>query len=247
MLLVNHNILMSSAEINIEKDIKAMNLIQKIDLTREIFSRCLGLGNPENIFASWTGGKDSTVLIHQWASFLREIDPLMRAKALNLDTGYKFPEIIEFRNKMAMKWQINLLIIRPQVNDQKTAINESKVECCRKLKIEPLKKAVRENSVQALLTGIRRDEHASRLNAETLEEKTDPRYWQINPIAHWTEMDIWSYIVSRSLPYCSLYDQGYRSLGCMPCTARDSDSHERAGRDPEKESSLNLLRSMGYF
>ena len=67
-------------------------------------------------------------------------------------------------------------------------------------------------------------------------------------------MDVWSRTAEAGLPYCPLYGQGYRSLGCMPCTRLPGEGTgagdgqgERAGRDPDKEAQMGLLRDLGYF
>ena len=92
-----------------------------------------------------------------------------------------------------------------------------------------------------------------------LGKRLEDRVWdngqaclEVNPILDWTEMDVWSHIAEAGLPYCSLYGQGYRSLGCMPCTVlptggTGAGEDERAGRDPDKEAQLGLLRDLGYF
>ncbi|RQD76688.1 phosphoadenosine phosphosulfate reductase family protein [Desulfonatronospira sp. MSAO_Bac3] len=224
-----------------------MNLQEKISLTRKIFEQALGLSPAGNIFAAWTGGKDSTVMLHQWMIFLQERGPGVQVRALNLDTGYKFPEVLEFRDEMAWEWGIELTVAGPDSSAMQDLQELSKVECCRRLKVSPLQEAVREHGVRVLLTGIRRDEHPSRENTPDVQEKNDLDYYQVNPIAHWTEMDIWSYIMLKGLPYCSLYDVGYRSLGCKPCTVKGTHMNERSGRDREKEENLDMLRSMGYF
>lgn len=75
-------------------------------------------------------------------------------------------------------------------------------------------------------------------------------YLQCNPLLDWSEMEIWAYITGRGLPFCELYGQGYRSLGCVPCTARSDRSPgrgERSGRAADKEAQLETLRSLGYF
>ncbi len=224
-----------------------MNLQEKMSLTRKIFEQALGLSPAGSIFAAWTGGKDSTVLLHQWMVLLQERDPGAQVRALNLNTGYKFPEVLEFRDEMAWEWDIDLVVAGPDSSAARELEGTSKVECCRTLKVKPLQKAVKQQGVKVLLTGIRRDEHPSRENTPEVQEKKDPDYYQVNPIAHWTEMDIWSYIMLKGLPYCSLYDAGYRSLGCMPCTVKGTHMNERSGRHQDKEESMDMLRSMGYF
>ncbi|SDN71494.1 phosphoadenylylsulfate reductase (thioredoxin) [Desulfonauticus submarinus] len=201
----------------------------------------------KNIFVAWTGGKDSTVALFLWKRFLEQKNPNEKVKALNIDTGLKFPEIIEFRDKWAKEWNIDLLIVRPKVNLLHYDIAKDKVKCCRDLKILPLQEAIKEKQIEVLITGIRGDEHPDREKRQCFEKRNSPSYMQLNPLLEWKEIDIWTFTYKEKLPYCSLYDKGYRSLGCMPCTSLTFDSEERSGRDKEKESKLSILTSLGYF
>ncbi|WP_028574521.1 phosphoadenosine phosphosulfate reductase family protein [Desulfonatronovibrio hydrogenovorans] len=223
-----------------------MDLQEKINLTKGIFERALSSSDPENIYVAWTGGKDSTVVLSLWTHFLEENGVDDKPKAINLDTGLKFPEIIRFRDEIALRWDIELNIVVPDLEISEYPVAKDKINCCRDLKVTPLKQAITELKVDTLLSGIRSDEHPSRSTRDQIEQKQSPDYVQINPILHWTEMDIWSFIVQKNLPYCTLYNHGYSSLGCMPCTCR-STGQERSGRAGDKEESLDLLRSMGYF
>lgn len=157
-------------------------------------------------------------------------------------------------------------------------VAQNHVQCCADLKIRPLETAITKLGVKVLLTGIRADEHAERAKRGMLEmchkdlkvskqdssgqgillqvaSEPQTEHARIHAILAFTEMDVWSYIMSRAIPYCSLYADGYRSLGCMPCTQKLSHmgqgSHgttgERAGRNAEKEASMQSLHELGYF
>ena len=224
-----------------------MTLQDKIALTRKYIEQVYARFGHHKVAVAWTGGKDSTTVLWLWKNLLKEKNVSVRPRALNLDTGLKFPEIIEFRDRIQASWQIELIIARPEKNLSSYPVARNKVACCQDLKILPLKKAVKAHAWAALLTGLRFDEHPSREKREYFEQKKDPDYVQVNPILHWREMDIWSYIMQENLPYCSLYDEGYRSLGCQPCTHLPAGEAERSGRDREKEEQLSLLHSLGYF
>ena len=225
-----------------------------LDLLRSVRDRFA----PAEIVVAWTGGKDSTVALDLWRTVLKEglaESQSGRARVLNLDTGLKFPEVVAFRDTLARDWDLDLIIARPGLDLAAYPVARDKTACCRDLKIAPLSAALARHSVRALITGVRRDEHQSRAGRKRLED----RVWdngqaclEVNPILDWTEMDVWSHIAEAGLPYCSLYGQGYRSLGCMPCTVlptggTGAGEDERAGRDPDKEAQLGLLRDLGYF
>jgi phosphoadenosine phosphosulfate reductase len=224
-----------------------MDLREKVNLTMKVFQRVLASAGHESVFVAWTGGKDSTVTLYLWSRFLEEIGCNGKPAAISLDTGLKFPEIIRFRDKMTIERGVDLHVVRPGIDISGYPVAADKIACCRDLKVEPLKKAITRLRAGALITGIRNDEHPDRADRDEVEHRTGPDYLQVNPILHWTEMDVWSFIVQENLPYCSLYDQGYSSLGCMPCTSKATGHGERSGRAKEKEQSLDVLRSLGYF
>lgn len=216
-----------------------------VDATLAELNALLASNDPERIAVAWTGGKDSTVALFLWRSLLRGRG-LGRARALNLDTGLKFPEIVAFRDRLAEEWDIDLHIARPEVDLASYPVARDKVACCNALKITPLHKALRNQGISVLITGLRRDENTARARLAFQEEHLEPPHLRANPLAAWTEMDVWAFIMERGLPYCSLYDAGYRSLGCRPCTRLDLTS-ERSGRDQDKEQRMEELRSLGYF
>ncbi len=201
---------------------------------------------------AWTGGKDSTVLLHLWKLYLAELPEERRPElvALNIDTGCKFPEVIAFRDRLIEEWGLRCIVVRPEVALEGYPLAVDVTACCAALKIAPLARALAEHEVGVLFCGLRRDEHPGRAERKWLEEREQPHHWQCNPLLDWTELDVWAWIMDQGLPYCELYDQGYRSLGCRPCTAApgsESGQGERGGRDQRKEAQLDALRSLGYF
>jgi phosphoadenosine phosphosulfate reductase len=217
------------------------SLQDKLEASRRLLAGLIKRHDPSRVAVAWTGGKDSTVALDLW----RSIAP-HPVQAINLDTGYKFPEILAFRDNMAREWGIALHIARPVPARVPPAVAADKLACCQALKIEPLREAIALLRIEVLLTGVRADENPTRTGVPPLEEK--PGYLQANPILDWTEMDVWARLTSRNLPYCTLYDQGYRSIGCKPCTVKSLPGQgERGGRDEEKEARMAELRSLGYF
>lgn len=209
---------------------------------------------PEQAVVAFTGGKDSTIALHLWRTALNACGcgPL---RAVSIDTGLKFPEVTAFRDELADKWGVELILAKPGVDTSGYSAGADKLACCRDLKIAPLGAALRGMGARALISGIRRDENIARQDRPYAEERPEteltPAYWQVNPLLDWTELDVWAFITGQGLPYCPLYHKGYRSLSCMPCTALAGGEHgdgcERCGRDAEKERQLETLRSLGYF
>lgn len=207
--------------------------------------------DPGRVYVAWTGGKDSTTALWLWRRVLERFG-CKESRAISIDTGLKFPEVMAFRERMTRQWGVDVHVARPDVNLDTYPVAKDKVSCCADLKIAPLKRALRELDVAVMLTGVRADEHLSRSSRKPLEPRTDPDVLEANPILHWTEMDVWAHITQAGLPYCGLYDLGYRSLGCRPCTAPSpggghGDGAERAGRHRDKDGRLEALRDLGYF
>ncbi|MGE4293866.1 MAG: phosphoadenosine phosphosulfate reductase family protein [Desulfovibrio sp.] len=229
-------------------------LSEKIAASRELLSGLLCVHGPARVAVAWTGGKDSTVALDLWRGVLAGEEGAARGSGpvhvLSVDTGLKFPEVVAFRDRWAREWGLKLTVARPAVELRGYPVAVDKVACCRDLKVVPLQRAIGEMRLSALISGLRRDEHESRADREYLEPRPEtadaPAYVQCNPLLDWSEMDIWAYLTGRDLPFCELYAQGYRSLGCVPCTAQ-SGRGERSGRSADKEAKLDVLRSLGYF
>ncbi|HDQ39416.1 MAG TPA: phosphoadenosine phosphosulfate reductase family protein [Desulfonatronum sp.] len=226
-----------------------MSLHDKIQETKAVLEQVLRAHDSRRAAVAWTAGKDSTVVLWLWRSLLLEMNqtPVL---AVNLDTGVKFPEVTALRDELATEWAVELKIQVPDVDFLHYPLARDKLECCKDLKILPLQRALTQMDIAALLTGLRRDEHPDRMDRDVWERRQNPDHVQVNPILNWTEMDVWAFILDRGLPYCSLYDQGYRSLGCMPCTQPVElveNGGERSGRDQDKERQMETLRGLGYF
>jgi phosphoadenosine phosphosulfate reductase len=224
-----------------------MELQKKILLTRNRMQEILARFDPRSTAVAWSGGKDSTIVMALWVQTLQETAPKYVAQAVSIDTGLKFPEVLKYRQCMAEKWGVRVLIAKPDVDLSRYPVAEDAVRCCLDLKIAPLQACLARHGIKVLLTGIRHDEHQAREGIPWLEEKNNG--FRAHVLHHWTEMDVWAWTMQERVPYCTLYDKGYRSLGCRPCTARPEQAGlgERDGRSRAKEDRMAQLRSLGYF
>jgi phosphoadenosine phosphosulfate reductase len=122
---------------------------------------------------------------------------------------------------------------------------EMRKECCRIRKVEPLRRALA--GKQAWLTGQRRSQSSTRAALDIQEFDEAHGLAKFNPLADWSEDDVWHYIRSNNVPYNLLHDKGYPSIGCEPCTRAIQPGEDvRAGRwwweNPEsKECGLHVV------
>jgi phosphoadenosine phosphosulfate reductase len=107
---------------------------------------------------------------------------------------------------------------------------ESRLICCNVRKVRPLTRHLA--TLDAWITGLRRDQWASRTDIRKIELDHDHgAIVKLNPLAEWTEEEVWDYVREREVPYNSLYDAGYTSIGCAPCTRPVAAGEaSRAGR-----------------
>lgn len=217
-----------------EKESKSIEVIRK---AAEIY----GI---EHVGVAWTGGKDSTTVLHLTIQAFGGHIPF---KVINIDTSAKFPEVYAFRDRLNKDWGLDLRIFRNEYASGWLKESKDHAECCYQLKTIPLNHAIEALGLRALLTGVRWDEQEARTGEKYFSPREEPGHIRVQPILHFREVDIWHYIKKYNIPYCELYNKGYRSLGCAPCTGLSSGKHERSGRAQEKEAIMAKLRELGYF
>jgi phosphoadenosine phosphosulfate reductase len=152
-----------------------------------------------------------------------------------LDTGYHFWETLIFRERIASEWKLNVLDLYRDTRwdvfarqHTRTLPMEDPDLCCFLHKVQPMQKALKD--LKAWISGIRRDQTATRARAKILELQEDGLL-KVNPLLNWTKVDVVNYIREHNLPVHPLLGKGYRSIGCSPCTlAVGLRDDERAGR-----------------
>lgn len=159
-------------------------------------------------------------------------------KIFTIDTDFLFPESIELREKFISKYGVNIEVLRGEVSieeqNRKHGLNLWQRDtdlCCALRKVEPTERALR--GLDAWIAGLRRDQGKSRANIDVVEyyERPEGPLYKINPLLNWTRKDTWDYLSKNDIPYNSLLDKGYKSIGCWPCTQPvGADADERAGR-----------------
>jgi len=239
----------------------------------------------------WSIGKDSTTLL--WLcrkAFFGKIPfPI-----IHIDTSYKFKEIYEFRDKYKDMWNLDLVVVRneAQLSSGMGPTKSEKIACCNALKTDSLKNFIQNSGLKALMLGIRRDEHGIRAKERYFSPRDKGFNWdylnqpielwnqyksvtdkethvRVHPLLHWSELDIWQYVLREKMPVVKLYfavnGKRYRSIGCAPCCRtvdskannvkaivkelKTTKTRERDGRAQDKESAyvMQKLRSLGYM
>jgi phosphoadenosine phosphosulfate reductase len=159
-------------------------------------------------------------------------DAMPQVPVLFLDTFHHFAETLAYRDELAQKWNlpvVNLRAAEPRVGLWQA---ESTDACCARHKVGPLFAALEQYDVW--FTALRRDQSPSRANLQHDEPFRLPSgkaIRRISPLAAWTAKDVWAYAKQHGIPLLSLYDEGYTSIGCEPCTSLPFDpSNLRSGR-----------------
>jgi thioredoxin-dependent adenylylsulfate APS reductase len=179
---------------------------------------------------------DSVVLI----DMAYEIDPTV--PVFSVDTGRLPEETHELADRLRERYPgMPLELVEPDPDEIAGMVGKHGVDlfktsvdlrllCCNLRKVRPLTKHL--HTLDAWVTGLRRDQWASRTNIRKVEIDHDHgAIVKLNPLAEWTEDEVWDYVRERDVPYHSLYDRGYKSIGCAPCTrAIGPDEPSRAGR-----------------
>ncbi len=179
-------------------------------------------------------GAEAMVLTDIIWSNVPEID------IFSIDTGRLHEETYELLEKLQRRYKRNIRVIYPDAQALEKLVSgqgvngfyhslDARLACCHVRKVEPFKRAVAGYS--AWVTGVRREQSAARAQAQPLEWDAANGLYKVSPLLEWTEEQIWQYIRTRKLPYNSLHDRQFPSIGCSPCTrAIQPGENRRAGR-----------------
>lgn len=174
-----------------------------------------------------------------------------------LDTGRLHGDTLAMIERIRRHYRLVVRVVQPEdaavadfvLRHGRNGIYRSvelRRQCCHIRKVEPLRRALAGQG--AWITGLRREQSASRTELAIEEFDATHGIPKFNPLADWTEKDVWAYIREHSVPYNPLYDQGYRSIGCAPCTRPVLPTEDpRSGRwwwetNTESECGLHVAR-----
>jgi phosphoadenosine phosphosulfate reductase len=172
--------------------------------------------------------KEESILVHM----LTEITP--DARVFTIDTGVLFPETLQtwkrFEDRFGLKVEV--------IDAHSPGAPWTQANCCSAAKVDGLERALRD--VDAWITGIRREQASTRAGVSKLERDEKRGIWKVNPLADWSEKDLWTYIFKHDLPYHPLHDQGYSSIGCAPCTLPGEGREGRWAGEDKTECGIHV-------
>ncbi|OPY68795.1 MAG: Thioredoxin-dependent 5'-adenylylsulfate reductase [Syntrophorhabdaceae bacterium PtaU1.Bin034] len=194
-------------------------------------------------------GAEDQVLTHMVASIKPD------ARIFILDTGRFHPETYDLIDQTMKRYGIRYQILFPATRDVEEMESlygpnlfyesiENRKKCCAIRKVKPLRRIL--STLDTWITGLRKDQAVTRGTIEKIEWDEANGLIKLNPLADWSEKDVWDYIRKHDIPYNTLHDQGFPSIGCAPCTRAVLPGEDvRAGRwwweTPEqKECGLHL-------
>ncbi len=220
--------------------------------TRELIDWTLDTFGPPHVILASSLSNEDQVLTHML--LLKE----RKARILTLDTGRVFQETYDTMQETMEKYGFCYEVLFPESRDveeleRKNGPNlfyknlKLRKLCCEVRKIRPLKRAL--STVDAWICGLRRGQSMTRAEVLPLEWDEQFNIIKINPLSDWLSRDVWNYIKENQIPYNKLFDKGFASIGCLPCTrATGEGDDERSGRwwweSPEKkECGLHVGKS----
>ncbi len=263
-----------------------MGLDEKVEQSKKIIGEAIGRFGHDKIAIAWTGGKDSTTMLWLFREVCRDLSVPV-PKCMFIDEGDVFDQIWDVVNRVRAEWNVEVVInknsdvsgkakklgdvinIRDlnernkreltvlKFSDDRFAFEPESYVGNHLMKTVPMKMFIENYGIRALATAIRWDEQDARVQETYFSPRTDPEHTRVHPILHFNERDVWNNIWKNNIPFCSLYHEGYRSLGArcstrifseIPAWEQDLEkTTERGGRGQEKEAIMGQLRQLGYM
>jgi phosphoadenosine phosphosulfate reductase len=175
--------------------------------------------------------KEESVLFHMLSEIEGGRD---RVRAFTIDTGVLFPETLATWKRFEERFGLPIDVLDARSPGEPWTA----ARCCGVAKVDALERAL--SDVDAWITGIRREQGPTRAAAPKLERDERRGIWKVNPLADWSEKDLWRYIFEHDLPYNPLHDEGYASIGCAPCTLPGAGREGRWTGEDKTECGIHV-------
>jgi len=209
----------------VQEDIKSLvdglNFAQKVERSLRLIQEAHEEYG-DRLVVAHSLGKDSCTVWHLAQRVSRKI------RGFIVTTRFKPKKTIEFMKETVASYP-NLSVYSSDEPVADRLYETDPNACCEILKVEPVRRAIEEMDVACWVTGLRCTEGRTRTDFQEIEER-DKGLVKLNPILIWHEREIWQYLALLQVPVNQLYLEGYRSLGCEPCTRISSGGDERSGR-----------------
>ncbi len=201
--------------------VETLNFKEKVERSKELIREAYEKYGNSLVVAN-SLGKDSVAV---W-DLAKRVNPKIRGFIVT--TRFKPKETVRFMKETVKRYsELKVYKNDSEISERLYETNPDK--CCDILKVEPVKRAIEEMGVECWVTGLRCTEGRTRTDFQEVEER-DKGLVKLNPILIWKEREVWQYLALYGVPVNPLYAEGYRSLGCEPCTKITNDDNERAGR-----------------
>lgn len=197
------------------------------DLAQDLRATLAAAADHERLIFLCSFQKEESVILGE----LLDVAP--HARVVTIDTGVLFPETLETWRAFEERFGVRI-----DVEDAGGPWAGPEL-CCSAAKVEALERAL--DGADAWITGIRREQAGARAGAELVEEDPKRGILKYNPLAFWTEKDLWRRINDHDLPYHPLHDQGYASIGCAPCTQPGMGREGRWAGTEKTECGLHVV------
>jgi phosphoadenosine phosphosulfate reductase len=209
------------ADVDVKELVERLNFAEKVDRSLALIEQAYKEFGDRLVVAN-SLGKDSSAVWH----LAKRVDP--KIPGFIVTTRYKPAQTRQFMAEEVQRYpELRVFSNEQEIPDKLYATDPDR--CCDILKVEPTRRAIREMNVECWVTGLRCTEGRTRTDFKEVEER-DEGLIKLNPILLWYEREVWQYLALNRVHVNPLYAQGYRSLGCWPCTKIAQGIDERAGR-----------------
>jgi phosphoadenosine phosphosulfate reductase len=230
--------------------INSFSSIAEISNPLEILKSIAQMKGEKIVFSTSLSAEDQ-VITHMIFSLNLDIE------IFTLDTGRMFPETYQTLQKTLEKYQKEIKVYFPAAEEVEELMTEkgaysfydsveNRKQCCEIRKVKPLKRALKGKTIW--ITGIRSEHSQNRTEMQKIEWDAANNITKIHPLLHWSNDEVWTYIKANNVPYNSLHDKGFISIGCQPCTRAVKEGEDfRAGRwwwedTSKKECGLHSIK-----
>jgi phosphoadenosine phosphosulfate reductase len=187
--------------------------------------------------------KEESVLIDELLRLGEEMNPVHGdenpthpVRIVTIDTGVLFPETLQTWRAFEERFGVKIEVQDASSQGEPWSGPE---HCCSVAKVAALESSLA--GAEGWITGIRREQGPTRAKTELIERDEGRGLWKYNPLAHWSDKDLWRRINERDLPYNPLHDQGYESIGCAPCTQPGSGREGRWAGTDKTECGIHVV------